>query len=143
MNILLIFFAIPLATIILSMIIESLINYPLKVSGIFFSIFIVIAFVLGGDAEFILAALIYTMISFITAEIVRIVINKMCNICGKSCDTSRFYNNYDSVTSYNDINSLEKLNRIGLNSNVNAQNILTENAALNSNNINNVCRKYR
>ena len=41
MNILLIFFAIPLAVIILSAILESLINCPFKVAGIFFAIFIV------------------------------------------------------------------------------------------------------
>ena len=46
MNVLLIFFAIPLATIILSVILQTLINCPFKVAGIAFSIFIVVAFAL-------------------------------------------------------------------------------------------------
>lgn len=73
MNILLFFFAIPVAVIILSAILETLIKSPLKVAGIFFSIFLVIAFALGGTAELIVAAIIYTIISFITAFIVCII----------------------------------------------------------------------
>ena len=79
MNILLIFFAIPLAVIILSAIFESFINCPLKVAGIFFSIFIVTAFALGGTADLIVAAIVYTIISFITALIVRGIINRRCS----------------------------------------------------------------
>ncbi len=80
MNTLLVFLAIPLATIILSAIFETFINSPIKVSGIFFSIFIVVAFALGGTAELVLAALIYIIISFLTALIVHIIThNHMCN----------------------------------------------------------------
>ena len=79
MNTLLIFLAIPLATIILSAILETLIHCPIKVAGIFFSIFIVVAFALGGTAELVLAALIYTIISFVTAIIVHFVLrNNLC-----------------------------------------------------------------
>lgn len=70
MNILLIFFAIPIATIILSAILETFIRCPIKVAGIFFSIFLVLAFILGGTAELIVAAIVYTIISFITAYVV-------------------------------------------------------------------------
>ena len=70
MSNLLVFFAIPLATIILSAILETFIHNPIKVAGIFFSIFIVVAFALGGTAEYIVAAIIYTIISFVTALIV-------------------------------------------------------------------------
>ena len=79
MNILLIFFAIPLAVIILSAILETFIHCPFKVAGIFFSIFIVVAFALGGTAILIVATIIYTLISLITASIVRIIINRRCN----------------------------------------------------------------
>lgn len=86
MNILLIFFAIPLATIILSAILETFIKCPFKVAGIFFSIFIVIAFALGGTAELVLAAIVYTIISFITAIIVKFIRKRKYNA----------YNNWDS-----------------------------------------------
>lgn len=86
MNILLIFFAIPLATIILSAILETFIKCPFKVAGIFFSIFIVIAFALGGTAELVLAAIVYTIISFITAIIVKFIRKRKYNV----------YNNWDS-----------------------------------------------
>ena len=75
MNTLLVFFAIPVATIILSAIFETIMNNPIKVAGIFFSIYIVPACALGGTAELILAAIIYTIISFIIAGIVYIYNN--------------------------------------------------------------------
>ena len=62
MNNLLVFFAIPVATIILSAILETFINCPLKVGGIFFSIFLVVAAALGGTIELLFAAIVYTML---------------------------------------------------------------------------------
>lgn len=72
MNNLLIFFAIPVATIILSIIFETLIRNPLKVGGIAFSIFLIVAFALGGSAELIVAALIYTILSFLFAFLTKL-----------------------------------------------------------------------
>ena len=153
MNILLIFFAIPLAVIILSAILESFINCPFKVAGIFFSIFIVVAFALGGTAELIVAAIIYTIISFITAVIIRFIINRRCNNCGNtcenSCESSRNCNNCDSclscnsINNLNTINALNNLNRLGLNTNNIEPNTLTESTNLNINNLNGNCRRYR
>ena len=65
MNTLLVFFAIPIAIIILSVILETFIKYPIKVAGIFFAIFLVVAFALGGTAELIVLAIAYTILSFI------------------------------------------------------------------------------
>lgn len=82
--ILLIFFAIPVATIILSAILQTLLNCPLKVAGIAFSIFLIVAFALGGTAELIIAAIVYTIISLVTAFIVMIIQNRNCiieNLC--------------------------------------------------------------
>lgn len=152
MNILLIFFAIPLAVIILSAIFETFINCPLKVAGIFFSIFIVVAFALGGTAILIVAAILYTIISFITAVITRFIINRRCNSCGNTCEnlceSSRNCNNCNTCTTCNlnnNINTLNELNRlgIGLTSNLNTQNVLADSSNLNENNLNNTCRRYR
>lgn len=90
MNILLIFFAIPIATIILSAILETFIRCPIKVAGIFFSIFLVLAFILGGTAELIVAAIVYTIISFVTAYIVCLVMrNRDCDNDSSSCSNNR------------------------------------------------------
>lgn len=123
MNTLLIFFAIPLATIILSAILETFINSPIKIAGIFFSIFIVVAFALGGSAELILAALVYTIISFITALITSFIINNIC--------TNHYVDNYntgETIPNYNvDDNLLESAE--------------TTNSLEENNNLR--CKKYR
>lgn len=77
--ILLIFFAIPIATIILSAILETFIRCPFKVAGIFFSIFLVAAFALGGTPELLVAVIIYTVLSFITAYIVCVIMTNCEN----------------------------------------------------------------
>ncbi len=92
MNNLLIFFAIPLATIILSSIFETLIRCPIKVGGIAFSIFLIIAFALGGTADLIVAAIVYTILSFLSAFITMLIQNRIeennssnsCNSCGNN-----------------------------------------------------------
>lgn len=103
MNMLLFFFAIPIATIILSAIFETFINSPIKVAGIFFSIFLLVAFILGGTAELIVGAIIYTIISFLTALIVRIIINKSyCSRCERKINECNEYNYYRN-NNYNPI----------------------------------------
>lgn len=66
---LLIYFAIPLAVIILSAIFETFINCPIKIAGIVFSILLVVAFAAFGT-EFLVAVIIYTILSYITAFII-------------------------------------------------------------------------
>ncbi len=66
---LLIYFAIPLAVIILSAIFETFINCPLKVAGITFAILLIVAFSAFGT-EFLVAVIIYTILSYITAFII-------------------------------------------------------------------------
>ncbi len=120
MNILLIFFAIPIATIILSAILETFIRCPFKVAGIFFSIFLVLAFILGGTAELIVAAIIYTILSFITAYIVEVILrNREENNCG--CNNNDNNNNCGSSGSNNGC-GCGRNNSISTTSNVNLRN---------------------
>ncbi len=120
MNILLIFFAIPIATIILSAILETFIRCPFKVAGIFFSIFLVLAFILGGTAELIVAAIIYTILSFITAYIVEIILrNREENNCG--CNNNNNNNNCGSNGSNNGC-GCGRNNSISTTSNINSRN---------------------
>lgn len=76
MNTLLVFFALPLATIILSAIFETFINCPCKIAGIAFAIYLIVAFALGGTIELVVAAIIYTIIAFVTALIVNLIQNR-------------------------------------------------------------------
>lgn len=85
MNVLLIFFAIPIAIIILSAILETCIKSPCKVAGIFFSIFLILAFVFGGTAELLVAVIIYTILAFIVAFIVCIIMNSPNRDCFRDC----------------------------------------------------------
>ena len=84
MNVLLIFFAIPVAIIILSIILEKYLNCPLSVAGIFFSILLVVVFYLGITAELIVALIVYTIISFVSAAIFRYYKLRIENACYSS-----------------------------------------------------------
>ena len=145
MNVLLIFFAIPLATIILSAIFETFIYCPIKVAGIFFSIFIVVAFALGGTAELIVTVIIYSILSLITALIVRVVVNRQCNQ-NNNC----YYNNSMNGLLYNNtefrrINNFNENNITGLNNGECENTILEPADAVSFNNLNtqNLCRRCR
>ena len=106
MNTLLIFFAIPLATIILSAIFETFIRCPLKVAGIAFSIFIIVAFALGGSAELIVAAIIYTLLSLITAFITMLIQNRVEeNDNSDDCDTLNSSSNLSTVNNREILNN--------------------------------------
>lgn len=170
MNILLIFFAIPLAVIVLSAILETFIHCPFKIAGIFFSIFIVVAFALGGSATQIVASIIYTLIAFITAVVVRLIINRMCNRCDNENRCRFCRNEYSSCNSasldsisnqcnnrfpyYDDLNTLNRLNNFNNIANLNNRelnnNILNGDAieqvtrgSSNAINTNNFCRRGR
>lgn len=72
-NLLLLLFALPIATIILASVLETLLNCPIKVASIFFAIFLVITFAFF-DATFLIFAIIYTIIAFLAAVITRFII---------------------------------------------------------------------
>lgn len=81
-TILLIFFAIPLAVIIFSIALQKILKCPALVAGIIFAIGVIITFIIG-NLIILVATLVYTFISYITALIT-------CLIC-------RFFknNNHD------------------------------------------------
>lgn len=71
-NLLLLLFALPIATIILSSVLETLIHSPIKVAAIFFAIFLVVTFAFFDDT-FLIFAIIYTILAFLTAVITRFI----------------------------------------------------------------------
>ena len=61
MNTLLIFFALPIAVIIISIALQKILKCPLLVSAIIFSIFLIVTFVVN-NLNFLVAAIIYAII---------------------------------------------------------------------------------
>lgn len=87
MNLLLLFFAIPLAVIILSIVLQKILNCPWLVAATFFAIFLILTFTIG-NIEFLVLAIAYTIISFITALIIKF----LCKIISEDGITFRNIN---------------------------------------------------
>ncbi len=135
MNILLIFFAFPIAVIIVSAILQKLLNSPLAVASLIFAIFLVITFA-AFDETFLIATLAYTILAFITASLVRL----FCRTCENNCICEALSNliNNNTGDSENNIATINNtLNEI-LNSINNTSNTNNTNNSNNSNN-NNTC----
>ena len=81
-NTLLLYFALPVAISILSIIFETLINSPIKIAGITFSILLIYTFA-GADVSFLIFTILYTLLSYIVAWITR----QWCQ--NNSCDRRR------------------------------------------------------
>lgn len=103
MNILLIFFAIPLAVIIFSIALQKIFKCPFIVAGIIFAIFLIITFIVN-QLIFLVATIIYTIIALITAFIVKIICrileerNECRRRCDCDCDRCRSNNRTDFIT---------------------------------------------
>lgn len=117
MNILLIFFALPLATIILAAVLQKLIKSPILVAAIFFAIYLIVAFAVF-DATFLIAAIVYTFLAYVTAAIVRILCwflkncncNWNCNDRDNGCSCRRGQNTeVNNVLALSDINEVSTL----------------------------------
>ena len=92
MNTLLIFFALPIATIIISIALQKILKCPALVAAIIFAIFLIVTFIVG-NLIFLVATIVYTIIAFITAAIVWLICrflnrNRRRN-CGCDCDHDR------------------------------------------------------
>ena len=92
MNTLLIFFAFPIAVIIISIILQKLLNNPILASAFIFAIFLILTFT-AFDETFLIATFAYTALSFITAYITKTA----CNIISE--------NNIQNVNNTNNINN--------------------------------------
>ena len=66
MNTLLIFFAFPVATVILAIVLQKVLRNPLLVAATFFAIFLVITFAFA-DSSFLVYAILYAILAYVTA----------------------------------------------------------------------------
>ena len=137
MNTLLIFFAFPIAVIIISAILQKLLKNPFAVAALIFAIFLIVTFA-AFDETFLIATLVYTLLALITALIVKFI-----------CESN---NNNNLCELLNDIlrnsNTGDLLNNVSNNCNTNNETSLnTVSDILNSNNSNNSnscgCSRYR
>ena len=69
MNNLLIFFALPIATILLAIVLQKVLRSPILVGITFFAIYLIVTFA-AFDANFLVVAIALTILAFITAVIV-------------------------------------------------------------------------
>lgn len=89
MNILLIFFALPIAVIIISVALQRILRCPVLVAAIIFAIFLIVTFVVN-NLNFLIAAIVYAIISFITAYITCLLGRVLCRIANQcSCGCNR------------------------------------------------------
>jgi hypothetical protein len=93
---LLIYFAFPIATIIISAILQKILKNPIAVAALTFAIFLVVTFA-AFDETFLIATLAYTVISLITAFIVSQINNNNDN--DDSDDEITTCNNTNNTTS--------------------------------------------
>ena len=122
MNTVLIFFALPIAIIIISAILQKVLNSPFAVAALIFAIFLVVAFALF-DVTFLIATLAYTILAFITAFLVKIFFRLNSN----NCICKSISNLLNDNAGENDLNSInntlnEILDRINNLNNVNSNN---------------------
>lgn len=81
MNLLLIYFAFPIAVIIISIILQKLLRNPGLVAAFVFAVFLIVTFA-AFDETFLIATLAYTILSFVTAFLV----SQFCNSNNNTCD---------------------------------------------------------
>lgn len=77
---LLLYFALPVATIILSIVWQRIIKSPVLVGLTAFAIYLIVTFA-AFDASFLIFAIIYTILAFIAAWIARFI----CENIGRNC----------------------------------------------------------
>ena len=87
-NVLLIFFAIPLAIIIFSIALQKLIKNPFLVASVIFAIILIIVLAFF-DSIFLILVIAYTILSFVTAVITKII----CRLLNRNGQIESSFNN--------------------------------------------------
>ena len=91
MNTLLLFFALPVATIILAIVLEKILKAPVLTAATFFAIYLIVAFAVF-DASFLVFVIAYTIIAYVTAVIAEFFFSR-CKRRGRCCCNENNNNN--------------------------------------------------
>lgn len=101
MNNLLIFFALPVATILLAIVLQKILKNPLLVAAFFFAIYLIVTFA-AFDASFLVFAILYTILAYVTAVLVKFTC-RLIQILNRCCRRKSHNDNNDeeeeSITS--------------------------------------------
>ena len=102
----LILFAIPFAVIVVSIALQKLLRCPYLVAAIIFSIFLVIGFAIP-DTNYIIAGVVYAIISFVTAYITMLIHRwlRNNNNCNSEIVTLNNDNGFTTITNNNNTNT--------------------------------------
>ena len=95
MNILLLFFALPIATIIFAIVLEKVLRCPILTAATFFAIYLIVAFSIF-DASFLVFVIVYTILVFIAALIAEFFFRRCNNerrCCIRWCSCTQNENN--------------------------------------------------
>ena len=141
MNTLLIFFAFPIAVIIISVVLQKLLRNPIAVAALIFATFLIVTFA-AFDETFLIATLVYTLLALITALIVKFICesnnnNNICELLNCILRNNNLSDLLNNVSSNSNNNNETSFNTVS--------DILSSN---NSNNSSNSCgcssyRRYR
>ena len=112
MNNLLLFFALPIAVIIISIALQKILKSPLLVAGIIFSVFLVTTIAIG-DLIYLIATIVYTILAFIVAIIVQYIFMNFesnnesdeSNCCTRNM-TDNFINTTEVTEKFNSTNNM-------------------------------------
>lgn len=98
MNTLLLFFALPVATILLAIVVEKILRNPFLTSITFFAIYLIVAFA-AFDETFLIYVIVYTILAFITAIIAEFFFQR-CREQNNNCNKwiSRCFQNNNTIT---------------------------------------------
>ena len=98
MNLLLLFFALPIAVIIVSIALQKILKCPFLVASIIFAIFLVVTFVIG-NLIYLVATIAYTILSFITAVLTKIICRILLSITGNCSNNDEGNGNLLTISS--------------------------------------------
>lgn len=80
MDPILLFFVFPLVTVIIAIALQKILNNPLLVGAVIFSIFLLVSFLnYGGSSQAIIASIIYGILAFLAAILSRAISNFISN----------------------------------------------------------------
>ncbi len=116
-DILLLFFALPVAITILSIIGQTLIHSPIKIAGITFSILLIITFSIA-DETFLIYTILYTILSYAVAWITSQWLNNQnedncLNQLIQATNAESLLNTQNTTNQVND--NISNTNRVGCN----------------------------
>ncbi len=132
MNTLLIFFALPIATIILAIVLEKLLRCPILTAATFFAIYLIVAFA-AFNATALVFVIIYTILAYITALIAEFFFMRCKRReCANNCCLENNTNNNIRLSNEDAQNIACRVARILNNSNNNC------NCSCNNNNNNDI-----